>query len=189
MLFASGISVWLICFSKLHVLHVHTSLYGFKKTQYLYTYRYGDPLLRSCVRAHWKSNWPILELMIFISRREKEKERNILKDFDIDLSADLFIPVIATLIDFHNFWLYHYTGVNYKFTYEQMTIKYFLWMSKQDRFFKNCNSIYLIVTVMDVDFHCLSDPQVPPWQPRQQEMVWRKSNPTQAQVININTMG
>lgn len=36
-----------------------------------------------------------------------------------------------------------------------MTIKYFLWMSKQDRFFKNCNSIYLIVTVMDVDFHCL----------------------------------
>lgn len=42
--------------------------------------------------------------MIFISRREKEKERNIiLKDFDIDLSADLFIPVIATLIDFHNF--------------------------------------------------------------------------------------
>lgn len=110
-LFASGISVWLICFSKLHVLH--TSLYGFKKTQYLYTYRYGDPLLRSCVRAHWKSNWPILELMIFISRREKEKERNILKDFDIDLSADLFIPVIATLIDFHNFWLYHYTGVSY----------------------------------------------------------------------------
>lgn len=41
--------------------------------------------------------------MIFISRREKEKERNILKDFDIDLSADLFVPVIATLIDFHNF--------------------------------------------------------------------------------------
>lgn len=41
--------------------------------------------------------------MIFISRREKEKERNILKDFDIDLSADLFIPVIAMLIDFHNF--------------------------------------------------------------------------------------
>lgn len=40
--------------------------------------------------------------------------------------------------------------------------KYFLWMSKQDGFFKNCNSIYLIVTVMDVDFHCLSDPQVPP---------------------------
>lgn len=41
--------------------------------------------------------------MILISRREKEKERNILKDFDIDLSADLVIPVIATLIDFHNF--------------------------------------------------------------------------------------
>lgn len=84
-----------------------------KKKHSIYIHRYGDPLLRSCVRAHWKSNWPILELMIFISQREKEKERNILKDFDIDLIADLFIPVIATLIDFHNFWLYHYTGVNY----------------------------------------------------------------------------
>lgn len=93
----------------MYYIHHYTAL----KKHSIYIHRYGDPLLRSCVRAHWKSNWPILELMIFISRREKEKERNILKDFDIDLSADLFIPVIATLIDFHNFWLYHYTGVNY----------------------------------------------------------------------------
>lgn len=41
--------------------------------------------------------------MIFILRREKEKERNILKDFDIDLSVDLFIFVKVTLIDFYNF--------------------------------------------------------------------------------------
>lgn len=87
--------------------------YTVLKKYSIYIYRYGDFFLRSCVRVYWKLNWLILELMIFILRREKEKERNILKDFDIDLSVDLFIFVIVTLIDFYNFWLYYYIGVNY----------------------------------------------------------------------------
>lgn len=79
----------------MYYIHHYTAL----KKHSIYIHRYGDPLLRSCVRAHWKSNWPILELMTFISWREKEKERNILKDFDIDLSADLFIDTCNSYVN------------------------------------------------------------------------------------------